>query len=130
MEAMLSLRQFVQRYTDMRREEDNLDGEAENNRWVYLQSAVFALTGHDGRRQHTIATLQNRFDPTQQFPTFKRDHDFLIGFTPSIPVDPDIVIFPVSSFQGSVYLTERKLSQNPYRLIRKMPTADNLANRD
>jgi hypothetical protein len=97
MDAIVSIRQFVQQYATMRAQEDNLDAEDEDNQWSYLKSPCFALTGHDGVRQHIVNPLQNRFDGARDRPTMKRDYDSLIGFTPSIPVDSDIVIFPVSS---------------------------------
>jgi hypothetical protein len=87
----------MQRYANLRAQEDNLDAEDEDNQWAYLKSPYFALTGHDGVRQHIIDPLQNRFDGARDRPMMKRDYDSLIGFTPSIPMDSDIVIFPVSS---------------------------------
>lgn len=63
---------------------------------VQLEAGRFAITGiHPTlQRQARLNPLQHRIQNSTTPPTMRRDYDSLFGFTPTIPIRKDLVLYP------------------------------------
>lgn len=77
-----------------------VEAEEENDVVSYVRLAVLAVTGYDPVDQVQLVPNPgfDAFNPAERRPTFVRDYDSVLGFTPRCPVlGKNIYVFPVSN---------------------------------